>query len=501
MKIACTSCGAKYSIADEKVAGRTFELRCKRCSRVIVVSGEARHTARSVAPEPTAEWHVLVGGEQRGPMTPAQIGELLCASELDWEALAWRDGMEGWVALRDLASLVAQITRPERVDSVPPASRAAASPARSRDLFAPATATATTTATTTAATGSRNESSVLFSLANLQSLASARPAGGEHASNRATATAEPAASAPRDGSGLIDIRALVAAQAAAPASPSHAATMLSIGTAPPSFAPLLGPPVLMPAKKERSSKGLLLGAGLAAVACVAVIAAVVAISIIRPAEPAFASVPAAPAARDVRNSTVPARAALTTSTPHAPALAPSGPTATAAQALPAPPPANAEHRARDRRSPGNHAPVAAHPAQPTSAPPSPANAHPTTTADRGVDRVLADMFGDGPSNAPRPQPATHDAPREQLPVQPDREQVLAALRAVQTEVRACGTGQHGTAMTALSVTGSTGRVSSVSVSGPLQGTPVGACVARAARGAHFPRFSRATFSVTFPFAI
>jgi len=56
-------------------------------------------------------------------------------------------------------------------------------------------------------------------------------------------------------------------------------------------------------------------------------------------------------------------------------------------------------------------------------------------------------------------------------------------------------------MAAVSVAGATGRVSNVTVSGAFQGTPVGTCVARAARSARFPRFSRASFSVTFPYAL
>ena len=35
MKIVCDSCSAKYSIADEKVAGKVFKIRCKKCSNVI----------------------------------------------------------------------------------------------------------------------------------------------------------------------------------------------------------------------------------------------------------------------------------------------------------------------------------------------------------------------------------------------------------------------------------------------------------------------------------
>ena len=46
MKIACESCGAKYSIADEKVQGKVFKIRCKRCSEVIVVRGDQQGGGR-----------------------------------------------------------------------------------------------------------------------------------------------------------------------------------------------------------------------------------------------------------------------------------------------------------------------------------------------------------------------------------------------------------------------------------------------------------------------
>lgn len=39
MKIVCDACAAKYSVADEKVAGRTLKVRCKRCSQVLVLRG------------------------------------------------------------------------------------------------------------------------------------------------------------------------------------------------------------------------------------------------------------------------------------------------------------------------------------------------------------------------------------------------------------------------------------------------------------------------------
>ena len=38
MKIICDSCGAKYTVSDEKVQGKTVKVKCRKCSAVIVVS-------------------------------------------------------------------------------------------------------------------------------------------------------------------------------------------------------------------------------------------------------------------------------------------------------------------------------------------------------------------------------------------------------------------------------------------------------------------------------
>ena len=60
MKITCEACSAKYSVADAKVRGRAFKIRCKRCGAAIVVRGE--RLAESAA------WHVMVSGAEQGPM-------------------------------------------------------------------------------------------------------------------------------------------------------------------------------------------------------------------------------------------------------------------------------------------------------------------------------------------------------------------------------------------------------------------------------------------------
>src|SRR5258706_2313834 len=118
MKIVCDSCSTKYSIADEKVKGKVFKIRCKKCSHIIVVKGGAEAQAAEgkpaasfdqketrvfdysgfdggaapggAAPPPGAEataadpaadagsdavWHLVIDREQVGPMTIAEVGD------------------------------------------------------------------------------------------------------------------------------------------------------------------------------------------------------------------------------------------------------------------------------------------------------------------------------------------------------------------------------------------------------------------------------------------
>lgn len=87
------------------------------------------------------------------------------------------------------------------------------------------------------------------------------------------------------------------------------------------------------------------------------------------------------------------------------------------------------------------------------------------------------------------------------PEMPSRGDVVSAMQGVQSAVSACGNGEPGTATVAVTITGSTGRVTVANVSGQFAGTPVGSCIARAVRGATFPRFTRPTFTVNYPFRI
>lgn len=96
MKIVCDSCGAKYSIADEKVQGKVFKIRCKKCSNVIVVKGSAEAEAADDAGGSAAEWYVVIDGEQVGPVTTVEIDSYFMSGQINAETYAWKDGMGDW---------------------------------------------------------------------------------------------------------------------------------------------------------------------------------------------------------------------------------------------------------------------------------------------------------------------------------------------------------------------------------------------------------------------
>ena len=54
MKFLCDNCKAKYQIADEKVAGKTVRMKCRKCGHQIEVRAAVTETSVSMAP-PTGE--------------------------------------------------------------------------------------------------------------------------------------------------------------------------------------------------------------------------------------------------------------------------------------------------------------------------------------------------------------------------------------------------------------------------------------------------------------
>ena len=134
MRIVCDACGAKYSIADQKVRGKTFKIRCKKCSNVILVkgkSGEGDEPAgdagadASLSPATsdveatsavagvespasvaaaTEQWFAVIDGAQAGPFAAAEIRQKIESGALTGETFAWKEGMSDWLKLDELSA-------------------------------------------------------------------------------------------------------------------------------------------------------------------------------------------------------------------------------------------------------------------------------------------------------------------------------------------------------------------------------------------------------------
>jgi hypothetical protein len=85
-----------------------------------------------------------------------------------------------------------------------------------------------------------------------------------------------------------------------------------------------------------------------------------------------------------------------------------------------------------------------------------------------------------------------------LPLQPTRAQVIAAMRRVTPAVEACFGSAHGKAQVAITVLGTTGRVTTAKVTG--QKGRIGSCIARAVRQARLPKFLKRKLEISYPFA-
>lgn len=270
MKIVCDACQAKYSISDDKVQGKVFKIRCKKCSNIIVVRGGAGASEPAPAPQEKdtrvydygydgapaggeaaaaddAVWHLVINQDQVGPLTVAEVQQRFAAGEIDGETFTWREGFADWLPLSQVdvfAGLVASGSTTTAssgsgaaaVSSMfgsgddlggtmrsDPGDLFAAASAGSRsahadddggDLFGtskPAAAAASAQgASAQKLRGERNENSVLFSLNNLAQLASDSPRPAAAASASAS-TGHATGAAGGEGSGLIDIRSMASA--------------------------------------------------------------------------------------------------------------------------------------------------------------------------------------------------------------------------------------------------------------------------------------------------
>ena len=345
MKIVCDACQAKYSISDDKVQGKVFKIRCKKCSNIIVVRGGAG----AAEPAPVAQekdtrvydygydgapggeaaggddavWHLVINQDQVGPMTVAEVQQRFAAGEIDGESFTWREGFADWLPLSQVdafAGLVASgsttnaigggggaaaigamfgsgddaggTTRSDPGDLFAAASHSSRAPAHEDDdggdLFGskPAAASASSAASAAASSklrGERNENSVLFSLNNLAQLASDKPAISAPSSQSTAGHATGAAGG--EGSGLIDIRSMASAYmgggGAAMGKPQTASAIGSIDDLPVFGGGGFSEPAVLVPTVSRSANNKMMYMMIAAVSLLAVVAIIMVVILMK----------------------------------------------------------------------------------------------------------------------------------------------------------------------------------------------------------------------------
>ena len=560
MKIVCDSCGAKYSIADEKVAGKIFKIRCKKCSAVLEVQGP--QPSAPPAEDPATEvydqraeavWYVVIEGDQQGPLAPLQLMGLFAKGSIGLDSYVWREGFDDWKVASSVPDLVHLFGDGSPGEIAPQTSddtsaigaggdlfgdanggESDAQPQAASNIFAafdsgptpsgepgpvaggsqPQVATSAngngmTGGAPQRMTGHRNENSVLFSLGNLQQLAAREPAS----STRTGEIAPQSATAPRsgraggEGSGLIDIRALAQStssgtQAAVPETPDD---LLGLGAgAGVGGGGVLGGPLLGPAATEEEGRNRWLTIGGASLVVVLVVALGVGIGF------AF------------KGSTEDSGFEVTAPAgdPGGSAEAPAGPPGESpALAVPSEPAMVEEVELEDVEEPpqaptiddsqtGSTPATTTKRREPrrrraaTRKQSSPAAAAPAPAPKKksgNLDALMDEVIGESPSSSARPRAKSSSS---KLPNSPSRTDVKRALSGVSGAVRRCKKDKSGTALVNVTFSGKTGRATSADVvSGPFKGTGVGSCVERAVKRARVPRFKQSTFNVKFPYRI
>jgi len=108
MKIVCGSCSAKYTVSDEKVQGKSVKVKCRKCGAVIVVSpnGDVRTEGGAAAPTPSVTYTVSVSDSDQRSMTVPEIVIAYNEGVVDAETFVWSEGMDDWLALKDVAAIV-----------------------------------------------------------------------------------------------------------------------------------------------------------------------------------------------------------------------------------------------------------------------------------------------------------------------------------------------------------------------------------------------------------
>lgn len=146
MNFTCDNCQRRYSVADEKVRGKTVKIRCRACDTLVTVvgppaQGDERASGVAARPNPStgvgavalaseapaspsgktpwddeatvaapalsgkSEWFAMVKGKQVGPFDPRGVADLVRSGEVSLKSYLWRKGMPEWKRGADVPEL------------------------------------------------------------------------------------------------------------------------------------------------------------------------------------------------------------------------------------------------------------------------------------------------------------------------------------------------------------------------------------------------------------
>ena len=564
MKIICDSCGTKYSISDDKVRGKVFKIRCKKCSHIIVVRG-GESGAEEAAPAPAAEggggWHIVVEGEQVGPIPDADVRGRIERGEIKGDTYIWKEGFADWLkisAVPEFSDLVTVESAPIAVggdvfasDSAAPqptngsdrsggrrrsgaarplfgngtegdvfaAPAAAAAPAGG-DLFGSATHSSASESRWPSSgggggsgsgmsashhdggrvdnlTGQRHENSVLFSLSNLQSLAMP-------SAKPATSMGGTGPVPTTEGSGLIDIRAMAASSGAARPADGRLGGSTGEDDLPAfgSFSPAA--PVLLPLPSSSGPPKWIYAVIVAMIGLVGVVG-YLAFKVImpKPAPVVVIQAPPAPAPAEPAKTVVAAKETGAPAIPDEklpPREAGDGTGTSSAAGKDAQGKDKSSRRSTRSKDKDKKA-VASDDKKGADKAPEKQIAEPPKPAPGSIDALLAGATKSGGERGGRPKVSDDDKKggggESAGPLA--RGAVVSGMNALKPKVQECYNQFKVPGMATFNfVIGKNGKVSSSTVTGKFAGTPTGACVEKAIKTATFPPSDGLSASYAFP---
>src|SRR5206468_1240525 len=88
----------RYQRSVQPQRGQVFKIRCKKCSHIIVVRG-GESVPEAAAPAADGGWHVVIDGEQVGPLADADVRSKIEHGEIKADTYTWKEGFADWVKL------------------------------------------------------------------------------------------------------------------------------------------------------------------------------------------------------------------------------------------------------------------------------------------------------------------------------------------------------------------------------------------------------------------